>query len=133
MSPQYSRGEVFTPGMYYHPTLGAKFAATEQDAAQLKAMGFTDRYIHQEYPKVVKHKTTGEAKVANSAEEHQAFGDNWIHAGHEAEPDVSIVDPEAEREKEMSDLKEQVAMLTKALLSKMGDEAPEHEGKSKKK
>ncbi|HEV2275654.1 MAG TPA: hypothetical protein VGR96_15890 [Acidobacteriaceae bacterium] len=132
MSPQYNRGEVFIPGMWYHPTLGAKFAANEQDAAQLKAMGFADRYIHQEYPKVVKHKRTGEAKVANSLAEHQALGEDWVHAGHEAEPDVSIVDPEAEREKELDALKEQVAMLTKALLTKMGDDA-EPEGKSKKK
>lgn len=74
-------GQVYEACMMYHPRDGARYAKKEEDYQALVSQGFTKSYIHQEYPKVVRHPKDGE-RLVNNASEFVALGDGWETAGY---------------------------------------------------
>lgn len=111
MSPQqpiYRNAENFEPGMMYHPQGGAKHVSTPEQKAAAIAEGFHDRYMHQEYPKVMKHDkkkkrlvVTSKQHLADLTKEH---GEGWTDVGYEppAEPEADAQDAQAAKLEELS-------------------------------
>lgn len=56
--------------------VGILTVTNETGYKKAKALGFSDPYVHQEFPKM-KYGPKGANKTVNSAEEEAALGEDW--------------------------------------------------------
>jgi hypothetical protein len=88
------------PRMVYHRTLGHREVNTKEELSALMSEGFTERYLHQDYPRMMYrvgmshvsvsgHQLSGATRVVHSKQEQDALGSGWS-----TEPGTSTAEPE---------------------------------------